>query len=169
MLGCFLLTLTTLACRQREGGGSNGPAPKPTVGIEPEELLELIHKSDRPYVLVNFFATWCGPCRREIPDLVEMQDDPNSEANVVLISIDSPSDAKSKLRDFLTDMNVSFPTYARTQGEAAFIKRFYPVWDGRIPLTLIYDQKGNQLEAIRGLTERAEIELIMNKHKMMGS
>jgi hypothetical protein len=66
-------------------------------------------------------------------------------------------------------MNVSFPTYARTQGEAGFIKRFYPVWDGRIPLTLIYDQKGLQLEAIRGLTERAEIELIINKHKMMGS
>ncbi|MEM0995598.1 MAG: TlpA disulfide reductase family protein [Bacteroidota bacterium] len=139
------------------------------MGISEEELLTAIHKSERPYILVNFFATWCKPCKREIPDLVALENDAEAGIKVLLVSIDEEKDAKAQLRDFLTELGVNFTTYARTQGEAAFIKRFYPAWDGRIPLTLLYDQEGNQLEAIRGLTERDEIELIINKHKMLGS
>jgi thiol-disulfide isomerase/thioredoxin len=168
-MACCLLSLTIPACKRGEQYGDGTPAPRPKIGVSEEELLTQIHKSDRPYVLVNFFATWCGPCKREIPDLVALENDAESEVKVLLVSIDTEEDAKAKLRDFLTSFGVNFTTYARTEGEAAFIKKFYPQWDGRIPLTLIYDQKGSQLEAIRGLTERDEIELIINKHKMLGS
>lgn len=132
-------------------------------------MRDLISNSKRPYVLINFFATWCKPCRAELPDLIELENDPKSDIQVLLVSIDSEEDAKSKLRDFLGDMGVNFKTYARPNGEASLIKQFYPIWDNRIPLSLVYNRQGQMLEAITGLTDRSEIELIVNKHKQLGS
>jgi thiol-disulfide isomerase/thioredoxin len=144
-------------------------APAPQVGVEAVELRDLISQSERPYVLLNFFATWCRPCRTELPDLVALQNDPESEIKVLLVSIDNAGVAKDKLKGFLGEMGVNFKTYARPGGEASLIKQFYPIWDNSIPLSLIYNKQGQLLEAIRGLTDRTEIELIVNKHKQLGS
>jgi thiol-disulfide isomerase/thioredoxin len=159
----------THACSQSKSNPSETIAPDPQIGVEAVELRDLITQSDRPYVLLNFFATWCRPCRTELPDLVELQNDPESEIKVLLVSIDNAGDAKGKLRDFLGEMGVNFKTYARPMGEASLIKQFYPIWNNSIPLSLIYNRQGQLLEAITGLTDRAEIELIVNKHKQLGS
>jgi thiol-disulfide isomerase/thioredoxin len=144
-------------------------APAPQVGVEAVELRDMITNSKRPYVLINFFATWCRPCRAELPDLVELQNDPKSEIEVLLVSIDNLEDVKSKLKGFLGDVGVNFKTYARPSGEATLIRHFYPVWDNRIPLSLIYSKQGQLIEAITGLTDRSEIELIVNRNKQLGS
>ncbi|MFN8395942.1 MAG: TlpA disulfide reductase family protein [Bacteroidia bacterium] len=133
------------------------------------ELQSLISKSARPYILVNFFATWCKPCRTELPDLVELQNDAASEIEVLLVSIDKREDVESKLQDFLGEFGVNFKTYARPEGEEALIRTFYPLWDNHIPLSLVFNKQGYLLEAITGLTDRAEIELIVNRHKQLGS
>ncbi|HEX2900474.1 MAG TPA: TlpA family protein disulfide reductase, partial [Bacteroidia bacterium] len=87
----------TQACSApgNQAGETNAPAPQ--VGIEAVELRDLISNSKRPYVLINFFATWCKPCRAELPDLIELENDPKSDIQVLLVSIDSEEDAKSKL------------------------------------------------------------------------
>ena len=157
-------------CRQEhsEGGGLGVDTPEPTFGIEKEDLLEIIHTSERPFVLVNFFATWCRPCREEMPDLVQLQHDEKAQIKVVLISVDKPNDAKAKLHNFLNDYNVDFPTYARTKDEAAFIKDFYLYWDGRIPLSLLYNNKGEQLDVFKGMTDSQEIKMVVNRHAKLG-
>jgi thiol-disulfide isomerase/thioredoxin len=157
------------SCSPAASQGAGVEAPAPQVGVEAVELRDLITKSQRPYVLINFFATWCKPCRTELPDLVAMQNDPASETEVILVSIDNQEDVTSKLKEFLGDVGVNFKTYARPTGETALIQHFYPIWDNRIPLSLIYNRQGQLLEAITGLTDRSEIELIVNKHKQLGS
>ena len=123
--------------------------PDPVHDISREALLELIYEAERPYVLVNFFATWCRPCEEELPDMVSLQKDSTSNVEVVLISVDKPQDAKSKLKNFLNNLGVDFQTYAHSTNEAAFIKDFYLYYDGRIPLTLLYDNAGKQLEVFQ--------------------
>jgi len=157
------------ACRgeHNDGGGEGIDTPEPIHDIEKEKLLSLIYESKRPYVLVNFFATWCRPCKEELPDLVALQNDPESDIEVVLVSVDKPNDAKTKLSNFLNDFGVSFQTYVRSSNEAALISEFYTYYDGRIPLTLLYHNSGTKLEVFTGMTDRDEIELVVNKHRIM--
>jgi thiol-disulfide isomerase/thioredoxin len=161
--------LTQACSSTASGNASPENTPEPKLGVESVELQKLIKDSDRPYVLINFFATWCKPCITELPELVALQSDPLSEVKVLLVSIDNVVDAKTKLRAFLADNGVDFQTYARPENETALIQEFYPIWNNRIPLSLIFNHDGRLLEAITGMTDRSEIELIVNKHKRLGS
>lgn len=142
--------------------------PEPKNGVQSLELMDLVHQSDRPFVLINFFATWCRPCRAELPELVALQNDPQSEVKVLLVSIDKAPEIQTKLRPFLAENGVNFQTYARPDNEQGLIQELYPIWDNRIPLSLIYSKEGRLLEALRGMTDRSEIELLVNKHKRIG-
>jgi thiol-disulfide isomerase/thioredoxin len=165
------LTLLTQACSQSPSGSTavdSSPAPK--VGLASVELQDMVRKSERPFVLVNFFATWCRPCRTEMPELVALQQDPASEVQVLLVSIDNQDAITSKLPGFLADNGVDFQTYASPDADgSALIGELYPIWNNSIPLSLIYNREGRLLEAISGMTDRSEIELIVNKHKRLGS
>lgn len=142
--------------------------PEPTVGVNKEDLLSRIYKSDRPYILLNFFDTQSAQCRAELPDLVSIERDTTSEIRVVLVSVDTEADVKTTLHNYLGEFGVDFQTYASPTGFAKLIKEFWPGWDGRVPLTLLYHRDGNLLEHFKG-TDRGEIELLVNKHKTMGS
>lgn len=163
---CCLLTLTIQACSGGSASKANTPAPK---DLSADELRAMIKESDKPYTLINFFATWCKPCIQELPDLVALHNDPQSKIQVVLISIDAPDVAASKLHDFVADKGIDFQTYVVTKETGAFISQFYTIWNERIPLSLLYSKAGRMVEALEGITDRAEIELIVNMHEKLGS
>ncbi len=98
-----------------------------------------------------------------------MEHDPKSEVKVLLVSIDNVDVAKSSLKSFLGENGIDFQTYASFGNETALISAFYPFWDNRIPLSMIFNRDGRLLETITGMTDRSEIELIVNKHKRLGS
>lgn len=105
-----------------------------------------------------------------MPELVALQQDPASEVQVLLVSIDNQDAITSKLPGFLADNGVDFQTYASPDADgSALIGELYPIWNNSIPLSLIYNREGRLLEAISGMTDRSEIELIVNKHKRLGS
>src|SRR5947209_16481048 len=72
-----------------------------------KKLLQRDPKDTRP-LLINFWATWCDPCREEFPDLVKIDADyPAARLNFVAVSLDEVADIKTAVPKFLTEMNAT--------------------------------------------------------------
>jgi peroxiredoxin len=67
-------------------------------------------------VLINFWATWCPPCREEMPDIQQVSNDYGGNFVVLAISRD---DGPEQIRDFAQEMGLTFPLIANTTGDVS--------------------------------------------------
>ena len=105
-------------------------------------MWEAIKPAGRP-VLVNFWATWCDPCREEFPDLVKIAADYKGRIDVVTVSLDDPAEIDTSVRRFLADMGAEMPAYLlSTKDEDAVITSVSKEWGGALPFTIIFDKSG---------------------------
>ena len=94
------------------------------------------NNSDKPLV-VNFWATWCAPCVKELPYFQKLhQENPNIK--VVTVSLDFDKQVESKLKPFLKKKNYSFvTTYMADKKFNNWISKVDENWSGAIPATWI--------------------------------
>jgi thiol-disulfide isomerase/thioredoxin len=100
--------------------------------------------NDRRPLLLNFWATWCDPCREEFPDLVKLDGDYKDKGlNFIAISIDDISDIKSEVPKFLNQMKATMPVVLLNMNDPEpAIKLVDATWDGQLPATFLYDKDG---------------------------
>lgn len=97
-------------------------------------------------VLLNFWATWCGPCRREIPDLVELHRELPAEKFLLIgVSLDQGANAHDKVRSFLESRGVP---YLNVLGDVRLADAYGNIM--AIPTTFIIDTNGRIAERIVG-------------------
>ena len=93
---------------------------------------------DKTYV-INFWATWCAPCVKELPYFEEVNrqsDDKNTE--VILVSLDFPSQIESKLKPYLKKNKIKSKVILLDDSKMNFwVPKVSEKWDGGIPATLI--------------------------------
>jgi cytochrome c biogenesis protein CcmG/thiol:disulfide interchange protein DsbE len=104
-------------------------------------------------MLLNFWATWCGPCKAEIPMFVEFQKQyANQGFTVVGYSVD---DEAPKARAFATEYKMNYPILLGL-GREDVQDAFGPMWG--IPVSVIIDRSGKVCQKHVGLPSRGELE-----------
>lgn len=123
-----------------------GQAPaKRVVQIDNPKLAEVIKPAGSP-LLINFWATWCDPCREEFPDLVRLDTEYKGKIDVITISLDDLAEINRDVPKFLASMKAEMPAYLlKTDDENAAIKLVSKDWAGNLPLTVLIDASGTMV------------------------
>ena len=140
---CVLLTSLAAPAQKKKNGAAK--TPKIVVeAIDTEALKTLLTQPRQRPLLVNFWATFCDPCRDEFPDLVKIDKDYRPHAiEFVTVSLDDMSEIKTEVPKFLGSMKATMPAYLLnvTDPEPA-INIVDPRWQGDLPATFLYNEKG---------------------------
>jgi len=125
--------------------------------VEPAGYQGVLAKYRGKPLVVNFWATWCEPCREEYPMLVELAKQYKS-AGLAVVGVSFDDNAEMNLvRRFLARNKPGFPNYRLKPGnDAEFIRAVSPSWNGAIPTTMFYTSDGRILGTFIGTRPRAE-------------
>mgnify|MGYP001818690656 FL=1 len=129
------------------------PRPDFSLGSTTGEILTA-DLFDGQVVLVNFWATWCKPCREEMPMLSDMYERLNEQGFTVLgVALDDVAQA----RDFIEELNIRYPN-AVGGADVMAMGVAYGNRAGLLPYSVLIDRQGNLIWASLGELESEELE-----------
>jgi thiol-disulfide isomerase/thioredoxin len=130
--------------------------------VNEEAFQKLVSSHKGTVVAVNVWATWCAPCRAEMPALVAFEKRHSSEGFVlVLVSANDPEEEKAA-RQFLEELGVTSQPYIKQAADdQKFIDSVDPKWSGSLPATFIYDRSGKRIKSFFGEVDIRELEALL--------
>jgi thiol-disulfide isomerase/thioredoxin len=137
----------------------------PKIGtLKPADFAKLKDSAKGQVLVLNFWATWCGPCVAEFPELVALDAKYRDKGvKFVGISADDADDVQPKVIPFIKKHQVKFDIVRQDlEDSEATLNQITKDWDGVIPVTVVYDKQGNLAYSRFGIIDRdllvAEIE-----------
>jgi thiol-disulfide isomerase/thioredoxin len=122
-------------------------APAPGVKVEIAEMPAILAAVKAPgaaAVLVNVWASWCEPCREEMPDLIRFYRDHRAQGlRLVLISADD-DDQRGEVERILGALGFDGPAFIKHGNDMTFIDALDPRWKGALPATFLFDGRGTR-------------------------
>ncbi|MDQ3907543.1 MAG: redoxin domain-containing protein [Acidobacteriota bacterium] len=181
LCACALVHAQTPRAPKPDAKTPAGPAKPPATSgatastspavteLDLEGLKKLLARGDDPSkakpLLVNFWATWCDPCRDEFPDLVKIDNDYKTRGlEFASVSGDDVSEIKSAVPQFLRQMHAGMTPYLLNvpdMGEA--INLVDPTWGGELPATYLYDRAGRVVFKHFGRVDPKELRAALDK------
>jgi thiol-disulfide isomerase/thioredoxin len=152
-IGCSVKWLEKSKLHDAEQAAfANEPVPLEKISID--EMRALRKNSTGKTLLVNFWATWCGPCVEEFPDLQNTWRMYRKRPfELVTVAVNYP-DEEPAVRKFLDGMHASTKNYLpATMDPSALVQAFDPDWNGGVPYSVIIGPDGKMLYKSSGRIE----------------
>jgi thiol-disulfide isomerase/thioredoxin len=172
LLSAFLTAAQSLSGSARTATqASVNHAVKPGVtarAINAAELQGLLKRDGSRPLLVNYWATWCDPCRDEFPDLVKIDEQYRKKGlDFIAITLDDLADINTAVPGFLREMKATMPVYLLNVADPEpAIHAVDRDWGGALPATFLYNNKGDVVFKHFGRIKvdelRAAIEKVMS-------
>jgi thiol-disulfide isomerase/thioredoxin len=148
---------------ERSDRPRSGPA-KPGQVASPDAILDFTRDLKSPLVLVNFWASWCEPCKKEMPAMKQLEAKFHDQGlRVILVSIDDEEEV-DLANDYLRDNKIGFPTFFKGDQSLKFVSRIFPNWSGAVPASLLLGPDLKILDAWEGDSSYEELEQRVSKH-----
>lgn len=164
----FFLSLTACAQDSKVGGvfpiesvsaGSKGGLPNIT-WMQDGTKMSLAEVMKTKVVFLNFWATWCGPCRHEIPDIIQLSKDYAGKDVVVIgISLDQDPKALAMVKKFADLKGITYINLVDSKGEVADAVGGI----ASIPTTFVLKKGGEVSDRLIGARSKAEFEEAVKK------
>jgi thiol-disulfide isomerase/thioredoxin len=131
-----------------------------------KKILQRAPGKDARPILLNFWATWCEPCRDEFPDLVRIKADYETRnLDLITVSLDDPAEIKTSVPEFLRETGAG--------GMAAYLLNVIepqevvdaidPQWGGGLPATFLFDPTGKIVFKHTGRFNAEELRKAIDK------
>ncbi len=160
------------AAEQADGTGKPNPEEQTAEVVdftmlnaegEPVAFSELLGKP----VILNFWATWCGPCQSEMPHIQEAYEQYGEDIGFVLVNLtDGKRDTMDTVKEFVAANGYTFPVYFDTEKKGAYAYGAYS-----IPLTYFMDAQGAVVSGRLGAMTREDlmeqIQLLLDGEEQM--
>lgn len=134
--------------------------------IKFDQFEKLIDKQDDVLYVVNFWATWCGPCVKELPDFMAVNEamKDRKDFKMILISLDEKDNWQSEVLPFAekNKLNVDIYLLDELRRMNYWIPRVDKKWMGSIPATVFY-KNGKKLRFVEKQLHKDELETIIKQ------
>jgi len=133
--------------------------------INTQGLKGLLGQAKERPLLLNFWATWCDPCRDEFPDLVKIDAEYRPKAlDFVTVSLDEVDKIKTDVPQFLDQMKATMPSYLLNVADPEpAINAVDPQWQGDLPATFLYNAKGEVVYKHFGRVDATDLRAAIEK------
>lgn len=131
-----------------------------------QQLQERVRQENDTLYVVNFWATWCSPCVRELPYFMQLSNELASKPiKFILMSLDA-KDNLAQTNNFITKKKIKIETHLFSAGDPnEWINALEPSWQGSIPATFLY-HKGSKISFKESsFSNKKDLESFINNRR----
>ena len=132
--------------------------------VKIDDLKKIYSVSNDTTYVINFFASWCGPCMMEIPVLNKFYTEhKNTTTQLIFVSLDNPAYIK-KMPKLISRMKIEASVYLLNESsDFSWLPQIDKRWQGSIPATMVVNQKKNIKAFFETPLEKGQLEFYLNK------
>lgn len=163
----MFFVLIAFSCKKAEKKTENNLSQSKIVTLSYKELKPFLHKNNEKTYVVNFWATWCLPCVKELPAFEKLNKEfKDKNVEVILVSLDFSRQLETTLIPFLEKKNIeSKVIHFEDKNEQFWIEDISNKWTGAIPATLIYNKNKRKFyeQTFHYETLKNEVQTFLNQ------
>jgi len=126
-------------------------------------LEEIMTRKTDKVEVINFWATWCAPCIKELPYFEELNVSQGDNYQVTLVSLDFADEFEKKVKSFVEKRGLQSDIVLLDEIDYnAWIDKVDPSWSGAIPATLIIDHNSGKRKFVEKELEEGELQELIN-------
>jgi len=163
MKKCTRLTMLVLSLLMGIGLFSKTYAQQNVRIVKFKDLKPLLSSQSDTVFIVNFWATWCAPCVKELPDFEQIRKKyKDKNVRMILVSLDFPKQLEKRVIPFVERKKLGAEVWLLDEPDYnSWIDKIEKTWEGNIPITLIYNSSKNYRKFINGETNAEYLDKII--------